>query len=138
MKDHAKNQKTFKERRNFVMHLSTTAAGEECYAAIVKALGNLPHVTQWEKKTFGSVGLSIGEKIFAMRVRGQLVIKLRSARVDELIERGVGKRFELGQKRMKEWIALFSASEERCLSLSREAMEYVASQSGKVPLQEPR
>lgn len=119
------------------MHLSTTA-GEECYATIVKALGSLPNVTQWEKKTFGSSGLSIGEKIFAMRVRGQLVIKLRLARVDELIERGVGERFELGQKRMKEWIALFPTSKENCLSLSREAMEYVASPKSREPLPQPR
>lgn len=120
------------------MDLSTTLTEEECYATIVKALGGLSNVAQWEKKAFGSAGLSIGKKIFVMRVRGQLVIKLRSARVDELIERGVGERFQLGQKRMKEWIALFPTSEEDCLSLSREAMEYVASQSSREPLPQPR
>jgi hypothetical protein len=109
------------------MNLSTTVAVEECYAAIVKALGSLPDVTQWEKKHFGSTGLSIGGKIFAMRVRGKLVIKLPKARVDVLIERRVGERFELGQKRMKEWVALSPTSEENWLSLAREAMEFVAS-----------
>jgi hypothetical protein len=132
-----KSEKHLKERRYLVMHLSTTA-GEECYATIVKALGDLSNVAQWEKKAFGSTGLSIGKKIFVMRVRGQLVIKLRAARVEELIGRGVGERFQLGQKRMKEWIALFPTSEEDCLSLSREAMEYVASQSGSVPLPQSR
>lgn len=110
------------------MNLSTPPAEEECYAIIVKELGGLANVTQWEKKTFGSTGLSIGKKIFVMRVRGRLVIKLRAARVDELIEKGVGERFELGQKRMKEWIVLFPTSAENCLSLCREAMEYGASQ----------
>jgi len=120
------------------MNLSTTLTKEECYATIVKALGGLSNVTQWEKKAFGSTGLSVGKKIFVMRVRGRLVIKLRSARVDELIERGGGERFELGQKRMKEWIALFPTSEENCLSLSREAMEYVASPKSREPFPRPR
>jgi hypothetical protein len=109
------------------MNLSTTIAVEECSATIVKALGSLPDVTQWEKKRFGSAGLSISGKIFAMRVHGKLVIKLPKARVDVLIERRVGERFVLGQKRMKEWVVLEPISKEHWLSLSREAMEFVAS-----------
>jgi TfoX/Sxy family transcriptional regulator of competence genes len=101
---------------------------EECYATIVEALGSLPDVTQWEKKRFGSTGLSIRGKIFAMLLKDKLVVKLPKARVTELIERRVGERFELGQKRMKEWVTLEPTSEEGWLHLSREAMEFVASQ----------
>ncbi len=63
-----------------------------------------------------------------MLLKGKLVVKLPKARVDLLIERHVGERFELGQKRMNEWVTVEPTSEEGWLSLSREAMEFVASQ----------
>ncbi len=84
--------------------MSITA--EEGYATLVNALAILPGVTRWEKKRFGSPGLTIHGKGFAMLVKGRLAVKLPKARVDELIEGRIGESFELGQKRMKEWITL--------------------------------
>jgi hypothetical protein len=102
---------------------------EECYATLVRALGSLPGVAPWEKKRFGASGLTIYGKSFAMLLKkGKLAVKLPQARVNALIERRVGERFELGQKRMKEWLTLEPTSEEDWLHLSREAMEFVASQ----------
>lgn len=105
--------------------MSSTA--EEGYATLVNALGNLPGVSQWEKQRFGSSGLTLHGKTFAMLVKGRLAIKLPKARVDELIERGVGERFALGHKRMKEWMTLDPTSQESWLPFSREALEFVAS-----------
>ncbi|HEY0754746.1 MAG TPA: hypothetical protein VGD98_12350 [Ktedonobacteraceae bacterium] len=106
---------------------NTPITAEECYAALIRALGNLPNVTQWQKKSFGSAGLSIHDKIFAMLLKGKLVIKLPQERVNALIERQVGERFKLGQKYMQEWVTLEPMPEEGWLDLSREAMEFVDS-----------
>lgn len=58
-------------------------------------------------KMFGAEGLRIDGKVFAMRVKGNLVVKLPARRVDELIALGVGMRFDPGHGRlMKEWIQI--------------------------------
>lgn len=54
-----------------------------------------------------SFGLKVDGRIFAMHVRGRFVAKLPRPRVDELVESGVGVRFEPGPGRvMKEWVAV--------------------------------
>ena len=82
------------------------------------------------KKGFGESALRIHNKIFAMLVKGKLVVKLPKARVDALIAEGVGERFDPRHdgRLMKEWITIEPTSEEGWLELSREAMEFVASQ----------
>ena len=56
---------------------------------------------------FTATGLKIGGKFFAMVARGELVVKLPAARVDELEASGTGRRFEPGKgRRMKEWIGV--------------------------------
>ena len=100
---------------------------EECYAALVNALESLPGVAQWEKQRFGSPGLTLHGKTFAMLVKGRLAIKLPKARVDALVAEGAGERFALGRKRMKEWVTLEPGSQGGWLHFAREAMEFVAS-----------
>lgn len=105
---------------------------EERFAAIVEELLSNPDVTPpTEGKGFGSSGLKIHDKFFAMLVRGKLVVKLPKARVDALISEGEGERFDPRHdgRLMKEWIALEPMSQEDWLDLSREAMEFVASKS---------
>jgi hypothetical protein len=64
-------------------------------------------------------------KIFAMFVRGRLVVKLPKARVDELVGDGDGVRFDANKGTpMKEWFALDPASERSWPDLAREALEY--------------
>ena len=104
---------------------------EERFATIVEALLSNPDVTPpLDGKGFGSSGLRIHNKIFAMLVGGRLVVKLPKPRVDALIASGAGERFDPRHdgRLMKEWVTVEPMSEEGWLNLSREAMEFVASQ----------
>lgn len=103
---------------------------EERYAAICQAFLNHPEVTQpAEKKNFGSATLRVQNKIFAMLVRGNLVVKLPANRVDALIASGAGVRYEPGPGRpMKEWLSVPppSANDNATwLSLANEAYAFV-------------
>ncbi|MBV9231741.1 MAG: hypothetical protein JOZ18_20700 [Chloroflexi bacterium] len=107
---------------------------EERFATIVEELLSYPGVTPpadeaQSKKRFGSSGLKVHDKIFAMLVRGKLVVKLPKLRVDALIASGEGERFDPRHdgRLMKEWVTLEPTSEEKWLPLAREAMEFVAS-----------
>lgn len=74
---------------------------------------------------FGSSALRFHTKIFAMYVRGRLVLKLPRARVDELVGGGEGERFDANKGTpMKEWFALDPASACPWPELAREALEY--------------
>src|SRR5260370_17087150 len=73
-------------------HASITP--EERFATIVEELLHTPGVTPpSDGKRFGSSALKIQNKIFAMLVRGQLVVKLPKARVDALVASGAGERY---------------------------------------------
>lgn len=76
-----------------------------------------------------SCGLKVKGKIFAMLVRGRLVVKLPRHRVDEMIEGGKGERFDPGHGRlMKEWVVVF-AEKESWVSIAREAYRFVKSET---------
>ena len=76
---------------------------------------------------FGSSALRFNKKIFAMYVRGRLVVKLPKARVDELVNGGDGVRFDANKGTpMKEWLALDPASDRSWSDLAREALEFAA------------
>lgn len=75
------------------------------FAPVVDAFAADPAVTAG--RMMASFGLKVNDKIFAMVVRGRLVVKLPKTRVDEMVGGGVGEHFETGQgRRMKEWIAV--------------------------------
>jgi TfoX/Sxy family transcriptional regulator of competence genes len=107
---------------------------EARFAAVVEQLRGYTEVTPpadgaQARKRFGSSELKIHNKIFAMLVRGQLVVKLAKSRVDALIASGEGERFDPRHdgRLMKEWVSIAPTSEEEWLSLAREAMEFVSS-----------
>ena len=107
---------------------------EARFAIIVEELLGNPGVTPpadgaRAKKGFGSSGLKVHDKIFAMLVRGKLVVKLPKSRVDALVASNEGERFDPRHdgRLMKEWVVLETASDEKWLALAREAMEFVAS-----------
>lgn len=109
---------------------SSIVIPEERFATVIEELLGNPGVTPpLEGKAFGSSGLKIHNKIFAMLVRGKLVVKLPKSRVDALVASGDGERYDPRQdgRLMKEWLALEPTSEADWLSLAREAMEFVAS-----------
>jgi hypothetical protein len=97
------------------------------YAALVRQMagGGVTHVA--EGSGFGSSGqLKVGGRIFAMLVRGGLVLKLPRARVDELVDSGHGTRFDAGKGTpMREWFVLSPASSKRWLPLAEEALVFV-------------
>jgi hypothetical protein len=74
---------------------------------------------------FGSDALKINHRIFAMLVRGRLVVKLPRARVTELIDTGRGQPFDAGKGTpMKEWVTL-TGDEAECRALVVEAQTFV-------------
>jgi hypothetical protein len=104
---------------------------DDRFAALVDALCGEPDVTgPSDGRGFGASGLKIRNKIFAMLVRGKLVVKLPKSRVDALVASRDGERFDpRGDGRpMKEWVAVEPTSDEDWLPLAREALRFVASQ----------
>lgn len=69
--------------------------------------------------------LNVNGKIFAMSRKGELVVKLPKERVDELVARRKGRRFDPGRGRiMKEWIVVPPGKED-WLRITKEAYEFV-------------
>jgi len=69
--------------------------------------------------------LSVNGKIFAMLVRGKLVVKLSKQRVDELVAAKAGTYFDPGHGRlMKQWISI-PEGKMNWVELSREAHRFV-------------
>ncbi len=97
----------------------------EGFAAVVAALGGEPDVST--TRMFGSRGLKVGRKTFAMEVKGRLVVKLSEGRAREMCEAGTAIPFDPGHGRqMKQWISLPEAPGVDWIDLSREAMRVVA------------
>lgn len=77
---------------------------------------------------FGRNALRFQNKIFAMLVRGRLVLKLPADRVDALIAAGQGGRFDANKGTpMKEWFSLDPESQQPWLPLAREALSFANS-----------
>jgi hypothetical protein len=69
--------------------------------------------------------LSVNGKIFAMLVRGKLVVKLPQQRVDGLVAARVGTYFDPGHGRlMKQWISI-GAGKAPWVGLAQEAYAFV-------------
>jgi hypothetical protein len=84
------------------------STAERKFSQVVEAISRLPGTEVGGGKGFGSGALKVKGKIFAMiSSRDQVVVKLPTARVDELVASGKGKRFEPRPGRMmKEWVIL--------------------------------
>ena len=85
------------------------------------------------RRAFGSNGLKVDGRIFAMLVRGALVVKLPRPRVEELVQTGRGTPFVTGGGRvMKEWVMLEEVTDS-WLALAREARTFVGAATKKRP-----
>lgn len=63
--------------------------------------------------SFGANTLKVKGKIFAMPMRGALVVKLPRQRAATLVDSGAAAFFDPGQGRlMKEWVALAGPAEQ--------------------------
>jgi hypothetical protein len=77
---------------------------------------------------FGHTALRVNGKIFAMIVRGSLVVKLPKARVDELVANRHGIRFDANKGTpMKEWLAVDADSAIDWTAIATEAYTFVSS-----------
>ena len=75
---------------------------------------------------FGSSALRVHGAIFAMLVRGRLVLKLPASRVDALTAAGEGERFDANKGTpMREWLSLDPASQLSWTDLAEEALAFV-------------
>jgi TfoX/Sxy family transcriptional regulator of competence genes len=92
------------------------------FAPVVEAFTADPDVTAGKMMT--SFGLKVNDKIFAMVVKGRLVVKLPKARVDEMVSGGLGEPLETGNgRKMKEWVAMTGDAD--WVDLAREAYAFV-------------
>jgi hypothetical protein len=101
--------------------------GNKEFEAVVAAFSRDRRVEPPSPKrgSFGSNGLRIDGRIFAMLVKGTLVVKLPAKRVAELIEAGRGEPFDAGKGRpMKEWLVVRSAP-KLWIDLAFEARSFV-------------
>ncbi len=104
---------------------------ERRYAALVARFTALDGVTSIPKgKGFGSSGqLKVKGRIFAMLVRGELVLKLPRGRVEELVAQRHGAHFDAGKgKPMKEWFVVSPTSSKPWAPLAQEAFDFVKEQ----------
>jgi hypothetical protein len=114
-------------------HTALTPADH--FDALVEAFAGAPDVTlptddATAKRGFGSSALKVKDKIFAMLVTDRLVVKLPMARVETLAAAGDGERFDPRHdgRLMKEWLVVAPGHENEWLTLTQDAMRYVASQ----------
>jgi TfoX/Sxy family transcriptional regulator of competence genes len=79
------------------------------------------------KHAFSSPGLRYDDKIFAMLVKGELVVKLAAGRCEELASDGAARPFTMGDRAMREWVVVGSAREFEWDGLADEALAYARS-----------
>lgn len=82
---------------------------------------------------FGSSpGRRVDGRIFAMLVRGELVVKLPRQRVDTLVAAGTARWFDAGKGRpMREWASIGSADADAWPDLVAEAYDFGGSRRAK-------
>ena len=90
----------------------------------------LKHQGVTHAKMFGIPGIKTGGKMFAMSVKGELIVKLPKERVDALVASKKGKRFyHLFDKSrlMKEWVEIGQKNKRNWIKLAQEAKDFVTS-----------
>jgi hypothetical protein len=103
-----------------------TAQDYPMFARVIDAFAGDRKVSRGEGKGFGSGALKVDGKIFAMMSsKGEFVVKLPKFRVDQLVDRGQGRRFDPGRGRlMREWLVVESGTAQ-WVELAREAYRFV-------------
>jgi hypothetical protein len=99
-------------------------SGDPKLAPIVRDFENRAKAGAARK--FGSNGLKINGKLFALFTQGTLVVKLPRDRVATLVMQGVGKPFDPGHRRlMREWLTVVS-TRASWSDLAKEALRFVS------------
>jgi hypothetical protein len=76
------------------------------------------------KHAFSAPGLRLDDKIFAMHVKGELVVKLAAGRCEELGSDGRARPFAMGGRTMREWVVIGPEREFEWDALADEALAY--------------
>jgi hypothetical protein len=96
------------------------------YADLVMELAGVAGVTVPQGGSgFGRSALRFQGRIFAMLVRGRLVLKLPASRVEALVAAGAGDHFDANKGTpMREWLSLDPGAAEPWLPLAMDALEF--------------
>jgi hypothetical protein len=78
-----------------------------------------------EPQRMNANAFCVHNRVFAMRVGTDLVLKLPPRRVAELIAAGTAKPNMVGGRPMKEWANLPPATENQWSTLAQESLAYV-------------
>jgi TfoX/Sxy family transcriptional regulator of competence genes len=76
------------------------------------------------KQAFSSPGLRYRDRIFAMHVRGDLVVKLPTVRCEEVAADGGARPFRVGQRVMREWVVIGPERDFEWDALADEALAF--------------
>lgn len=101
---------------------------DDPFEALAKALDVGPvskPASQTRPERMNRNSFCIKNKVFAMHVGDDLVLKLPPARVTELVEAGVALSNVVGTMTMKEWANFRPGTEKKWPELARESLEYV-------------
>ena len=97
---------------------------DELFQAVSQAVEHDP--PDGKARGFGSSGLKVGGKLFAMLVQDSLVVKLPRDRVEELVAGGTATRFDPGHGRvMREWASVPASEADGWVGIAEEARSYV-------------
>ena len=95
------------------------------FAGIAATQRRAPDVE--EGRMFGATALKVGGKVFAMLVKGELVVKLPAPRAEVLRKSGRAHAFDPGHGRiMKEWVAIAATDTGLWAKLGAEARAFVS------------
>ena len=93
------------------------------FASVMEALATQRRVTTG--RMFGSEALKLGNRVFAMVVKGRLVVKVSPDRAKELQESGLASAFDPGHGRlMKQWVSIQPRAKIDWIELAGEALAY--------------
>lgn len=114
-------------------HIAGELQPAERYEDLVDALVGQDGVTPPQGGAgFGRSAIRFNGKIFAMFVRGKLVLKLPEQRIDDLIAAGHGERFDANKRTpMREWLSLNPGSDQPWLPIAQEALSFARSHQGR-------
>lgn len=103
--------------------LSAAVGAERVWSEVTEGLLAIPDVASG--RMLHAAGLNHRGKFFALLRRGDLVVKLPAARVDELERSGAGRRFEPGHGRvMREWAVVPAIRRDAWPALATEALAF--------------
>lgn len=106
---------------------------EAIFQRLVEAKGGRAGISVG--RMFGSPVLKVEGKVFAMLVKGRLVVKLPGAQVEKLVTSRLGEAFDPGHgKPSKEWVAVDANVSRRWGRLVDEAQDFV----GRGPTPRPK